>query len=44
MYSDDIIQKKRFLSLKNSHDIIDIIKLLFDKITTEQAVDFYRND
>ena len=44
MYSDDIIQKKRFLSLKNSHDIIDIIKLLFDKLTTEQAVDFYRND
>lgn len=43
MYSDDIVQKKRFLSSKGAPDIIDTIKLLFDRITTEQAVDFYRN-
>ena len=40
---DDIIQKKRFANNKETTDISDIIKLLFDGITSEEAIDFYRN-
>lgn len=41
MYADDDFQKKRFK--KNvKPDILDIIKPLFDDISSEQAVDFYR--
>lgn len=43
MWGDDIIQKKRFLNKKETTDISDIIKLLFDGITSEEAIDFYRN-
>lgn len=41
MYADDDFQKKRFK--KNvKPDIVDIIRPLFDDISSEQAVDFYR--
>lgn len=41
---DDMLQKKRFLSLKknNTDMIIETIKILFDNITVEEAVDLYR--
>jgi hypothetical protein len=41
---DDVLQKKRLLSLKknNTDMVIDTIKILFDNITLEEAVDFYR--
>jgi hypothetical protein len=39
--SDDVIQKKRFKD-KEEIDIVDIIRQIFDNITSEQAVDFYR--
>jgi hypothetical protein len=38
---DDILQKKR-LQNKDDIDIADTVKLLFDNINSEQAVDFYR--
>ena len=40
---DDLLQKKRLNSVKDDFDIVDTIKLIFDGITSEQAVDFYRN-
>ena len=43
IHGDDIIQKKRFANKKETTDISDIIKLLFDGITSEEAIDFYRN-
>lgn len=42
IYADDEFQKKRFRK-NNNPDILDIIKPLFDNISTEQAVDFYRD-
>jgi len=43
IYADDEFQKKRFKKDKNKNpDILYIIKPLFDNISTEQAVDFYR--
>jgi hypothetical protein len=35
--------KKRFQKRKDGNDIVDIVKLLFDNITSEQAVDLYRS-
>jgi hypothetical protein len=42
LYGDDILQKKRFQE-KDEVDMVEIIKLLFDGITSEEAVDFYRS-
>lgn len=41
LYVDDAEQRKRFQE-KETVDVIEIIKKLFDGITSEQAVDFYR--
>jgi len=43
LYGDDVIIKKRILKDKEN-DIVDLIKLLFDNITSEQAIDLYRNN
>ena len=43
IHGDDLIQKKRFANKKETTDISDIIKLLFDGITSEEAIDFYRS-
>jgi hypothetical protein len=40
--SDDLILKKKFSNTKERIDKADIVKLLFDNITNEQAVDLYR--
>jgi len=40
--SDDLILKKRFSNTKERVDKADIVKMLFDNITNEQAVDLYR--
>jgi hypothetical protein len=42
LYGDDSLQRKRFHD-KEEIDLVDIIKQLFDDITSEQAVDFYRS-
>ena len=43
IFADDEFQKKRFKKNKNNNpDILYIIKPLFDNISAEQAVDFYR--
>jgi hypothetical protein len=42
--SDDRIQKKRFMENNEKYDVFDIIRLLFDGITTEEAIDFYKKD
>lgn len=39
LYKDDLLQKKR---LQKSGDVVDTIKLLFDNITSEEALEFYR--
>lgn len=39
---DDILQRDRFKTDKGEIDAIDCVKLLFDTITTEEAVDLYR--
>ena len=45
LLGDDNMQKKRFASNKETSDnIINIIKRLFDGISSEDAVDFYRKD
>ena len=41
-HGDDNIQKKRFTNTKENSDVVDIIKLLFDNISSQDAVDFYR--
>jgi len=41
LYGDDSLQRKRFHE-KEDVDLVDIIKQLFDDISSEQAVDFYR--
>jgi hypothetical protein len=44
LYGDDIVQKKRLSNNKESVDVIeDVIKLIFDNISSEDAVDFYRS-
>jgi len=42
LYGDDVIQKKKFLT-KEKIDVTCIIKMMFDGITSEEAVDFYRS-
>ena len=42
LYGDDSLQRKRFHD-KEDLDLVDIIKQLFDDITSVQAVDFYRS-
>ena len=42
--SDDRIQKKRFNENNEKCDVFDLIRLLFDDITSEEAIDFYRKD
>ena len=42
LYGDDSLQRKRFQN-KEDNDIIDTIKQIFDNITSEEAVDFYRS-
>jgi hypothetical protein len=43
LYGDDIVQKKKFSNLKEEEEImIDTVKILFDNITSADAVDFYR--
>jgi hypothetical protein len=42
LYGDDALQRKRFQD-KEEVDLIDILKQLFDGITSEEAVDFYRS-
>jgi hypothetical protein len=42
LYGDDSLQRKRFHD-KEDVDLVDIIKQLFDDITSLQAVDFYRS-
>jgi len=41
IYSDDPIIRKKYTKI-NDTDIIDIVKMIFDNINGEQAVDFYR--
>ena len=43
LYGDDIVIKKRFLNNKDNTDVVELVKLLFDNITYESAVDLYRN-
>lgn len=42
LYGDDSLQRKRFQE-KEEVDLVDIIKQLFDGISSEKAVDFYRS-
>jgi hypothetical protein len=42
LYGDDSLQRKKFHD-KEDVDLVYIIKELFDHITIEEAVDFYRN-
>jgi hypothetical protein len=39
---DDTLQRERFKNDKGEIDAIDCVRLLFDTITTEEAVDLYR--
>lgn len=41
IYADDLLMRKRFQE-REQVDHIEIIKRIFDEITNEQAVDFYR--
>ena len=43
LYGDELILKKRFSKNRNTSDNIDVVKSLFDNITSEQAVDLYRS-
>jgi len=42
LYGDDSLQRKRFQE-KEEVDLVEIIKQLFDGISSEEAVDFYRS-
>ena len=42
LYGDDALQRKRFHD-KEDVDLVDIIKQLFDDISSAQSVDFYRS-
>jgi hypothetical protein len=42
LHGDDTVQKKRLLNNKENIDIVEIIQCLFDNISSEDAVDFYR--
>lgn len=41
IHTDDVLQKKRFEKTKD-FDVVEIVKLLFDNITSEECVDLYR--
>ncbi len=41
MYSDDVLQRRRFHE-KEDVDFLEIMKQLFDGISSDEAVDFYR--
>ena len=41
--SDDSTQRRRFENEKEKIDPVEIIKLLFDNISSEEAVDYYRS-
>ena len=43
IFGDDLLIKKKFSKTKENVDKTDIVKLLFDNITNEQAVDLYRS-
>lgn len=43
LYGDELVLKKRFSKKKDNNDNIDIVKSLFDNITSEQAVDLFRS-
>jgi hypothetical protein len=43
LYGDDSIQRQRLESGKDETDPVNVIRQLFDNITSEDAVDFYRN-
>jgi hypothetical protein len=42
LYGDDALQRKRFQE-KDDGDLVEIIKQIFDGISSEDAVDFYRS-
>lgn len=42
LYGDDALQRKRFQE-KEDVDLVEIIKQIFDGISSEDAVDFYRS-
>lgn len=42
LYGDDSLQRQRMQNNKDDPDPVDTIKSLFDNITSEDAVDFYR--
>lgn len=42
LHGDDTVQKKRLMNNKETVDIVEIIQCLFDNISSEDAVDFYR--
>lgn len=42
LYGDDALQRKRFQE-KEDGDLVEIIKQIFDGISSEEAVDFYRS-
>ena len=42
LHGDDALQRKRLQDREES-DAVDILKQLFDDISTEEMVDFYRN-
>jgi hypothetical protein len=41
--TDDTIQRRRFENEKETIDPVEIIKLMFDNISSEEAVDYYRS-
>jgi len=41
--SDDSTQRRRFENEKETIDPVEIVKLLFDNISSEEAVDYYRS-
>jgi len=43
IYGDDTIMKKKFNKNKENNDYAEVIKSLFDNMTSEQAVDLYRS-
>lgn len=42
LYGDDALQRKRFQE-REAIELVEIVKQLFDGITAEEAVDFYRS-
>ena len=43
LHGDDIVQKKKFSKVKVDEEImIETVKILFDNITSSDAVDFFR--